>query len=86
MNEHHSNHRKIDPLKSLLLEDNTSNDKKLAIILPDKEPNARGKSQCLKTLLSNAPLFLCCRADLMLVGTMMKSEVATAICIIMASL
>lgn len=27
MNEHHSNHRKIDPLKSLLLEDNTSNDK-----------------------------------------------------------
>ena len=27
MNEHHSNHRKIYPLKSLLLEDNTSNDK-----------------------------------------------------------
>ena len=34
MNEHHSNNRKIDPLKSLLLDDNTPNDKNRVEIGP----------------------------------------------------
>ena len=34
MIEHHSNQRKIDPLKSLLLEDNTPNDKNRVEIGP----------------------------------------------------
>ena len=34
MNEHHSNNRKIDPLKSFLLDDNTPNDKNRVEIGP----------------------------------------------------
>ncbi len=34
MNEHHSNNRKIDPLKGFLLDDNTPNDKNRVEIGP----------------------------------------------------